>query len=292
MSGGFDRRLLGRRFGAAAQRYAAVAALQREVESRLLEGIERVTAAPSVVLDIGSGPGRATGVLRKRFRQAHVIALDIALPMLGQARKQGSWWHPVSAICADAASLPLADASIDLLFSSLCLQWVDDVPAALAEFRRVLRPGGLMLVATFGPDTLVELREAWAAADTRAHVSHFAPMAAVGDALMAQGFRDPVLDRDVFTLSYGALDDLIGELRAIGANNARRDRSRGLAGRTAWARMRAAYDTFRDVDSRYPATYEVIYLQAVGPEPGQPRRDAAGEIATIPISAIRRRPPR
>lgn len=292
MTGGFDRRLLGRRFGNAAERYAAVAALQREVESRLLEGIERVIDEPSVVLDIGSGPGRAAGVLRKRFRKAQVIALDIAIPMLRQARRQGSWWHPVAALCADAAALPLADASVDLLFSSLCLQWVDDVPATLAEFRRVLKPGGLMFVATFGPDTLIELREAWAVADARPHVSHFAPMAAIGDALLAQGFRDPVLDRDLFTLSYGTLDDLIGELRAIGANNARSDRSRGLSGKSAWTRMRAAYDSMRDSEGRYPATYEVIYLQAIGPDAGQPRRSATGEIATIPVSAIRRRPPR
>jgi malonyl-CoA O-methyltransferase len=289
---GFDRVLLGRRFSRAADRYAAVAALQREVESRLLEGLERMTIEPVVVLDVGSGPGRATGVLRKRFRSAQVIALDIAIPMLRQARRQGSWWHPVSAVCADAGALPLADGSVDLLFSSLCLQWLDDVPATLAEFRRVLRPGGLMLVTTFGPDTLGELRDAWVAGDARAHVSAFAPMAAVGDALMAQGFRDPVLDRDVFTLSYAALDDLIGELRAIGANNARRDRSRALTGKSAWRRMRSAYDAMRDVDGRYPATYEVIYVQAVAPDPGQPRRGAAGEIATIPVSSIRRRPSR
>lgn len=288
MSGGFDRRLLSRRFGGAAGRYAAVAALQREVETRLLEGVDRLAQAPAVVLDVGCGPGRATGVLRKRFGRAQVIALDIAMPMLRQARRQGSWWHPVSAVRADAAALPLADGSVDLLFSSLCLQWLDDVPAALAEFRRVLRPGGLMLVATFGPETLVELREAWAAGDSRPHVSTFAPMAAIGDALMAQGLRNPVLDRDVFTLSYDTLDALIGELRAIGANNARRDRPRGLAGKSAWQRMRAAYDTLRAADGSCPATYEVIYMQAMGPEPGQPRRSASGEIASIPVSAIRR----
>lgn len=289
---GFDRRLLGRRFGRAAGRYASVAVLQHEVESRLLDNLDRVTDAPSVVLDVGSGPGRATGVLRKRFRSARVIALDIALPMLAQARRQGSWWHPVAAVCADAGALPLADGSVDLLFSNLCLQWLDDVPATLAEFRRVLKPGGLMLVTTFGPETLVELRDAWAAGDTRAHVSAFAPMAAIGGALMAQGFRNPVLDRDLFTLSYAALDDLIGELRAIGANNARSDRSRALTGKSAWRRMRAAYEAARDVEGRYPATYEVIYLQAVAPDSGQPRRGIDGEIATIPVDSIRRRPPR
>lgn len=286
----YDRRLLRRRFGRAADRYAAVAALQREVESRLLERLDHVAGAPATILDVGAGPGRAAAAMRKRFRGAEVIALDFALPMLKQARRR-SWWRPPHVVCADAAALPLADGSIDLLFSSLCLQWLDDVPSALAEFRRVLRPGGLMLLATFGPDTLAELRTAWATADTAPHLSEFPPMAALGGALTAQGFRDPVLDRDLFTLSYASLDDLLSELRTIGANNARRDRPRGLGGRNAWQRMRAAYETLRDGDGRYPATYEAIYVQAFAPPPGQSRRSGGAEIATIPVSSIRR-PPR
>lgn len=285
----YDRGLLRRRFGRAAHRYAAVAALQHEVESRLLERLDHLAAPPATVLDVGAGPGRAAALMRKRFRNADVVALDLALPMLKQARRR-SWWRPLHVVCADAAALPLADASIDLLFSSLCLQWLDDVPSALAEFRRVLKPGGLMLLATFGPDTLSELRSAWAAADAAPHLSEFPPMAALGDALMAQGFRDPVLDRDLFTLSYASLDDLLSELRAIGANNARRDRARGLSGKDAWRRMRTAYEALRDGDGRYPATYEAIYIQAFAPPPGQPRRSGETEIATIPVSSIRRLP--
>ena len=290
MSNLFERRLVAHRFSRAADRYAASAALQREVESRLLEGVDRMVDAPAVVLDVGCGPGRASAMLRKRFKRAQVISLDIALPMLQQARKQGSWLRPAFPVCADARTLPLPDASVDLLFSSLCIQWLDDAPGALAEFARVLRPGGLLLVATFGPETLIELRQAWSAADGRAHVSDFPPMAALGDTLMAQGFVDPVLDRDTFDLEYDTLDVLLGELRAIGANNARTDRLRGLTGRSAWQRMRETYDTYRNAEGRYPATYEVIYLQASGPAPGRPRRVAGGEIARIPVSAIRRRP--
>jgi malonyl-CoA O-methyltransferase len=292
MSAGFDRRLLRRRFGAAADRYAALAVLQREVETRLLERLDELPATPKVIVDVGSGPGRATAQLRRRHPGALVLALDLALPMLRLARRSGGWWRrqqPV--LCADAAALPLADASVDLLFSSLCLQWLDDPVEALAGFRRVLRPGGQLLLASFGPETLGELRQAWAAADDRGHVSHFAPMALLGDALIAQGWREPVLDRDLFTLSYAGVDELLAELRGIGAGNARADRPRGLAGRDAWQRMRAAYETMRDPDGRLPATYEVVYLRAVAPPPGQPVRSAGADIATIPVSAIRR-PPR
>ena len=292
MSAGFDRRLLRARFGAAARRYDEVAVLQREVESRLLESALALQPAPARIVDVGCGPGRALALLRRRYRQAQVLGVDLALPMLRLARKAGGFWRSMPVACADAAALPLPDASVDLLFSSLCLQWLDDVPAALDEFRRVLRPGGRLLLATFGPDTLLELREAWAAAGRHAQVSQFPGIAQLGDLLMTQGYRDPVLDRDVFTLSYERVDDLVAELRAIGANNARADRPRGLAGRGAWQTFREHYGQWRDAEGRLPATYEVLYVQARAPQPGQPRRGADGEIATIPISAIHRRPPR
>lgn len=292
MNAGFDRRLLRARFGAAAQRYGKVAVLQREVETRLLESALDLPVAPARILDVGCGPGRALALLSRRYRQSQVVGIDLAVPMLKAARKAGGFWRALPVVCADAAALPLPDASVDLLFSSLCLQWLDDLPAALDEFRRVLRPGGRLLLATFGPETLVELREAWAAAGRHAQVSPFPGIAALGDLVMAQGFRDPVLDRDLFTLSYARVDDLVDELRAIGANNARADRPRGLAGRSGWQAMRRHYEGLRDGEGRVPASYEVIYVLARAPEHGQPRRGAAGEIATIPVDAIRRRSPR
>ena len=98
----------------------------------------------------------------RRYRRSTTLGIDLAVPMLKLARKAGGFWRPLSVACGDAAALPLPDASVDLLFSSLCLQWLDDVPAVLNEFRRVLRPGGRMMLATFGPQTLIELRDAWA----------------------------------------------------------------------------------------------------------------------------------
>lgn len=292
MSGAFDQALLRRRFGRAAPRYAAVARLQHEAESRLLEQLDGIAGTPAVVLDVGCGPGRASATLARRWGRSRVIGLDLALPMLRQARRARGWLRPLPVVCGDARRLPFPDASVDLLFSSLCLQWLGDAAAALGEFARVLRPGGTLLASTFGPDTLGELRQAWRAADDRGHVSDFPPMAALGDALVAQGFGDPVLDRDLFTLSYPDLDGLLRELRAIGANNARSDRPRGLAGKDAWRRMREAYARLVDGEGRWPATYEVVYLRARAPAPGQPRRSGGAEIASVPVSAIRRRPAR
>jgi malonyl-CoA O-methyltransferase len=187
----FDQRQVRRAFSRAAAGYDEAATLQRAVEARLIEALEYYPAKhgdarpPQRVLDLGSGPGRGAAAMRKRWPKAQVLALDLALPMLRQARVREGW-HPlrrgIDRVCADARALPLAGDSVDVLFSNLCLQWVEDLPAVLAGFRRVLRPGGMLLVSTFGHDTLHELRAAFAAADAAPHVSPFVEIAQLGDA--------------------------------------------------------------------------------------------------------------
>lgn len=286
MSGVFDRRRLRHAFGRAAPGYHAVAALQREVESRLLEQLAYLDERrPARILDLGSGPGRAAGAMKKRWPRAEVIAVDAALPMLREVPRHTRFWRPVRRVCADVAQLPFPDQCADVLFSSLCLQWVDDLPAVLSEFRRVLRPGGLLLFTTFGPDTLAELRAAYLTAGTAPPVSPFATLQQVGDALLAAGFRDPVLDRDLFTLTYPDLRTLMRELKAIGAADARRERPRGLAGRERLHRATDAYETLRR-DGVLPSTWEVITAQAWGPAPGAPRRDGGADLASFPADRI------
>jgi malonyl-CoA O-methyltransferase len=287
----FDRRRLQHSFGRAAAAYAEVAMLQREAESRLLEQLEVLEErAPARILDVGSGPGRASGVMKGRWPKSEVVALDIALPMLVQVPRHSRFWRPVRQVCAEASALPFADGSFDLVFSNLCLQWVADLPAALAEFRRVLRPGGLLLFTSFGPDTLLELREAYLAAGVaEPPLSPFAAIQQVGDALVSAGFRNPVLERENFSLSYPEVMALLRELRAIGAGDARSHRARGLGGKARQARMIAAYETQRGADGRLPSTWEVIGAMAWAPPPGAARREGAGEIATFPADRIPRR---
>ncbi|MCS4236143.1 malonyl-ACP O-methyltransferase BioC [Stenotrophomonas rhizophila] len=294
MTSSFDPRHVRRAFSRAASSYDAAAALQREVEKRLLESLDYLEdRQPQVVLDIGSGTGHASAAMKKRWPKAQVIALDLAEPMLREAKKQAGWWKPFSRVCADAQALPLLDQSVDVIYSNLCLQWVDDLPAVFAGFRRALKPGGLLLCSTFGPDTLIELREAFAQADAVPHVSRFAPIAQFGDALMMSGFRDPVLDRDLFTLTYDDLTALMRELQAIGATNARHDRRHTLTGRGRFAAARAAYEPLRRDDGRLPSSWEVIYAHAWAPEAGAPIREHGHDVASVPVSAIpiRRRTP-
>jgi malonyl-CoA O-methyltransferase len=313
MSDLFDHRQVRRAFSRAAHHYDDAAALQREVGARLLESLDYyderaqreaqggTPRTPQRVLDVGCGPGHAAVQMQQRWPKAQVIALDLALPMAREAmdnakrmRVAGSRIpNPVSRLfaqrpqplCADARALPLADGSVDVLFSNLCLQWIEDLPAVFAGFRRVLRPDGLMVLSTFGPDTLWELREAFAHADSAPHVSPFASIAQFGDALIAAGFKDPVLDRDEFRLQHDSLADLMRELRTIGATNALATRRRSLTGRARFVRAAQAYDPMRR-DGKLPATWEVITAQAWGPQPGTPIRVGGVDEVAVPVSRI------
>lgn len=288
MSAGLDVRHVRHAFGRAAATYEAHAVLQAEVGTRLLERLDGVTLKPERVLDVGSGPGRGAESLCMRFPNASVIALDIALPMLRAAASHAGEPPAFVRVGADAQALPFADMSFDFVHSNLCLQWCDDPGLAIAEFARVLKPGGLLLFTTFGPATLHELRTAFAAADATPHVGRFVDMHDIGDALLTTGFRDPVLERDDFTLTYADALTLMRELRAIGATNADAKRQRTLTGKAHLKRVVDAYETFR-TDGALPATYEVVYVQAFAPEPGQPRRTAGGEIASFPVERLRGR---
>ena len=290
----FDTRHIRHAFSRAAGSYDAAAALQHEVEARLLESLDYLEdREPRTVLDLGCGPGRAAAAMRQRWPRARVLALDLALPMLHAAKpasgKPSRWSlrRPVDRICADARALPLADNTVDLLFSNLCLQWVEDLPAVFAGFRRVLRPGGLLLLSSFGPDTLHELRAAFAQADAAPHVSPFASIAQVGDALMHAGFRNPVLDRDAMATHYADLPALMRELRAIGATNALRSRRSTLTGKSRFARAADAYEVERrSDDGLLPASWEIITAMAWAPDAGAPIREAGAEIAQFPADRI------
>ena len=279
-----DTQQIRRAFGRAAATYDAHAVLQHEVENRLLERLDYLEHEPARVVDVGCGTGRAASAMRKRWKGAQVIALDLAAPML--RRIKPGWLHPLLPVNADACALPFVDASIDVLFSNLCVQWIEDLPVLFDEFRRVLRADGYFAFSTFGPDTLHELRGAWAQVDRAPHVSAFADIAHVGDALMLAGFRDPVLDGEHFTLTYPDATSLMRELKAIGATNADARRARGLTGRQHFRGVVAAYEAWR-TGGLLPATYEVIYAHAWAPDPGQLRRSRGGAIASFPVERLR-----
>jgi malonyl-CoA O-methyltransferase len=276
-------------FDRASQGYDDAAALQERVRNELLERLAELKVTPQSILDLGAGTGHASRALKRAYPRAIVVAADIAPGMLARAKAQSRWLRRFERVRADAYSLPFRDASFDLVYSSLMLQWCDDLDTAFGELGRVLKPGGLLLFSTFGPGTLVELREAWlASGDAGNHVNHFFDPHALGSALMHAGLSEPVLDVDRIVMHYPDARALMRELKAIGAHNVTQGRPRGLTGRKRLDAMTAAYETLRG-EPGLPATYEVIHAICWGSERhAHGRADTPGETLIAP-GDIRRR---
>jgi len=253
-------------FNKAATTYDSAAVLQREVNRRLIERMEIVRMVPAMILDLGCGTGDSIQQLAVRYKKARIIAVDFATNMLLQARSKQSWTQrsikrQQCYLCGDAESLPIADNSIDLLYSNLTVQWCVDIDKAFSEFRRVLKPGGLLMFSTLGPATLTELRQSWLAVDKQHHVHSFIDMHHLGDALLRATFSDPVMDVENFTLTYPDAYKLMRDLKALGVHNASLQRSPGLTGKSSLKTMTAAYEQFRH-NGALPASYEVVYGHA------------------------------
>ncbi len=276
--GAFDPRAVRLHFARAAATYDAAAVLQKEVGTRMAERLDVVKLAPAAVLDAGCGTGDAIAQLALRYPDARHVALDFALPMLDLARAKAGLRRTALArifatftggrggrdpdfVCGDIAALPFVAGAFGLVWSNLALQWAPDLPEALAEMNRVLRVGGLVTFSTFGPDTLKELRAAFAGIDRHAHVGRFTDMHDIGDMLVHAGFADPVMQMEQLTLTYADAPAMMRDLKAIGATNATLARPRALMGRRRWARALAALEAMRR-DGRIPATFEVIYGHA------------------------------
>jgi malonyl-CoA O-methyltransferase len=274
-------------FDRASATYEASAVLQSRVADELLDRLEPFDFRPRVVLDLGAGTGRASAELKRRYRGSTVIALDLAPGMLQQAARHQRLFRRFERICADAARLPLGTASVDIVFSNLMLQWCDPLDDVFAEIRRVLRPEGFLTFTTFGPDTLKELRSAWAEADSHNHVNRFLDMHDVGDALVRAGLQEPVLDIERTQLTYSDGMALMRDLKCMGARNATAGRPRSLVGRGRLQRALDAYESFRK-DGRLPATYEIVYGAAWGTA-GRPAAAARDGEVRISPAAIRRR---
>jgi len=275
-------RRIARDFGRHADRYDTQAYLQRLVAERLRERLELFRLDPSWILDLGCGTGGEARHLRKRYRRVRVCALDLSEGMLRQLRARLPRWsgriHP---LCADAARLPLPAERFDLVWSNLALQWCLSLEPVVAELRRVLRPGGLLLFTTFGPDTLKEIRRAWSQVDRRPHVLDFPDMHDVGDLLRRTGFGEVVMDVDRITLTYAEASQAMAEIREIGASY----KGPGAGGLTTPRRFRAfleAWDGMRDREGRLPCSYEVVY--------GQAWAEAGGNAEVgVPLERISRR---
>ncbi len=255
-------------FSRAAHTYDAAAVLQKLVRDEMLSRLDLVKIKPQAILDAGCGTGHGSFLLQKRFGNASIYSLDMAFGMLQKTQSQRSFLNKLLGkqhlVCADIENLPIASASMGLVWSNLALQWCNDLDGAFSEVARVLQPNGLFMFSTFGPDTLKELRAASTPLnDKHSHtnVSRFIDMHDIGDALVRNGFSAPALDVEHYTLTYDDVKGVMTDLKAIGAHNATSGRARGLQGRGFLQNLTQAYEQFR-VNNKLPATFEVVYGHA------------------------------
>lgn len=266
-------------FEKAAVSYDEAAVIQREIGNRLLERLEYIRFEPRRILDVGSGTGTCSYHLSDIYKKSEVLALDFSTSMLQQAKQKRSWTQRLSSrfkyITGDANSLPLTENSVDMIFSNLALQWCPDLQQVFSEFRRVLKPDGMLLFSTFGPDTLKELRECWMKVDNYTHVNQFIDLHVVGDALIKSGFSDPVMDMEMITVTYPDVKSIMRDLKQIGAHNVNRERAKGLTGKQRLQALINAYEVYRN-NQVLPVSHEVIYGHAWIPENKQQTSEQCG----------------
>ena len=264
-----DARAARRAFDRAAGRSGGQWDLADKIAMRMAERLDYVRVEPTLIVDAGCGQSPA-GILVKRFPAAQLTGIDSSHAMAMAARagesllsraKRAMGIGSYRIVCGDLCALPIADSSVDMVWSNLALAWASDVGLAFRECHRVLKDGGLLMFSSYGPDTLRELKAAFSGVDNRPHVHEFADMHDLGDCLVSSGFSDPVMDMDKVVYTYADVAPLVIELRRSGQTNAMLDRRRGLGSRLAWNAMSAAYSR-RPEDGRIEATFEIVYGHA------------------------------
>lgn len=231
----------------------------QSVGDEMIERLASIKFKPSKILDLGAGHCQHSEILKKRFKRARVISLDVALPRLQSAKPKGIFNKNFTRLCADMTQLPMSNNAVDMIFCNMALHQVD-LKSALAEMARVLQPDGLLMLSLPGPDTLIELRTTMRAIDDCAHVHVFPDMHDLGDQLLKLGFKDPVMDVERVKLNFNSIDHLFESLTECGERNCHAERTKHLIGKNRWQEMKAHYPA----DNR--ASIETSFAHAWGGE--------------------------
>lgn len=246
-----------RSFNRAAPTYDAAADMQRRIAAALAARLPPETDARTIV-DAGAGTGHALAMLTRRWPQSRLIAVDLADAMLRRLPAEAKVATP---LCADLEHLPLATACADLYWASLSLQWCQ-LPAALGEARRILRPGGTLAFSTLTGDSFHELRSAFAGIDGHAHTLDFLSPEQIADSVAAAGFTQVAVSRDRLTARFADLKALLRSVKAVGASEVSGGTRRGgMLGKNAWLTVEAQYARHRR-DGHCPLTYDALYVVA------------------------------
>ena len=268
----FDRIAVRRAFARAGDGDPEFERVVRTARDVLLERLDAIRIAPDRILDLGAGAGASARALARRYRAADVVSADPVAGLLHRARSRAPrWFSKHRYVAAEAERLPLSSGSVDLVVSNLAMPWFDPASAALAECLRTLRPGGLLLLSTLGPDTLKEFADAWPDRDDPRRMHPFADMHVLGDAMVHAGFADVVMDvqRARFQVSdFWRLCRVLSRSAGSGVLAARRP---GLSGPAIFRTAAARYESLRRPGGSLPVSVEFVFGHAWAPKHVRPR---------------------
>jgi malonyl-CoA O-methyltransferase len=277
--------VVAKNFSRRAKDYDQSAALQQAVGLSLIERLKLISINPQTILDLGSGTNYLSKILKPHYPTAKIINLDIAESMLSFSQKENIFPQDFF-VCTDAEKMPFQTNSFDLIISNFVFHWFLEPQNVLEQINRVLKPGGLLLFSTVGPDTLKELKTAFSTIDNAPHVNHFLDMHDIGDLLIATNFQNPVMDMEILTLTYSSLANLHRDLKLTGSHTVLSEMIKGLSPKNFREKLSLAYEVYRDDEKRLPASFEIIYGHAFGsPQKRLHRADKSGVIR-IPVEDL------
>jgi len=277
--------IISNNFGQSASTYDQSAVLQQTVGLSLIERLKWLNITPQNILDLGSGTGYLSQQLKLVYPTATIIQFDIAAAMLSFTKKNQSFEN-THFVCGDAEKLPFPESCFDLIISNFAFHWFLEPQNVLVQIHRALTSSGIWLFSTLGPDTLKELKAAFATIDNAPHVNHFLDMHDIGDLLTAEHFQNPVIDMEMLTLTYSSITGLHRDLKSTGGYTVLRDMPPGLKTRHFRDQLFSAYEAYRDNQQLLPASFEIIYGQAFGSEQKKLHRADKSGVVRIPIEDI------
>lgn len=297
----FNRRKVRAHRDRAVHNWAEHDFLFRETAERLADRLEDVTLRFPLALDLGCHGGELGQLIVGTDAPASpglagietLIQADLSVDMVAHAMRRPAPPFAPLALAADEEFLPFGPATFDAVLSNLSLHWVNDLPGALLQIRKALKPDGLFLASMLGGETLKELRECLTEAEIATagglspRVSPFADVRDLGSLLQRAGFALPVVDADVVTVSYEKPMNLLVDLRAMGESNAVIEAHKGMMRKDTIAQALALYeDRHVDADGRFPATFQIITMTGWGPADTQQKPLAPGSAKTRLADAL------
>ena len=249
----------------------------------LFERLAPIKINPKIILNIGSATGSGSNLLSKNYKDSQIFNIDLSFGMLKQSLLKKN--KKIKHIQAEASVLPFNDNSIDLIFSNLCMPWLNDLPFFFREIRRVTKKNGLFIFSTLGPDSLLALKKAWAEIDNFSHINNYIDMHIIGDQLMNAGLLDPVLDSERMIIKYDNISSIERDLTCTGARNALTAREGSLTGKKKYEQFRKKIFPCNTND-KLDIEMEIIYGHAWGRELSPSQNEHVIDASNIMIRKI------